>query len=124
MPLGTTECILLTVMAFDHYMAVCQPLHYATIIHSCWSVAWVLGLAQSIVQTPPTLLMTFLYTTYNEIQLAMSRVIFVVVPLSLNLVSYTAIAREVLRINFAQAWKRALGTFIAVYLQPKNRYAQ
>ncbi|KAM5165730.1 olfactory receptor 2H1 [Callospermophilus lateralis] len=164
MSLGTTECILLTVMAFDRYVAVCQPLHYATIIHPrlCWqlaAVAWVLGLAQSIVQTPPTLLLPFCPhrqiddflcevpslirlscgdTTYNEIQLVVSSFFILVVPLSLVLVSYGAIARAVLRINSAQAWKRALGTcsshlmvvtifyssVIAVYLQPKNPYAQ
>ncbi|KAM4816452.1 olfactory receptor 2H1 [Urocitellus parryii] len=162
--LGTTECILLTVMAFDRYVAVCQPLHYATIIHprlcrQLAAVAWVMGLAQSIVQTPPTLRLPFCPhrqiddflcevpslirlscgdTTYNEIQLAVSSVIFVVVPLSLILVSYSAIAQAVLRINSAQAWKRALGTcsshlmvvtifyssVIAVYLQPKNPHAQ
>ncbi|KAM4816640.1 olfactory receptor 2H1-like [Urocitellus parryii] len=164
MSLGTTECILLTVMAFDRYVAVCQPLHYATIIHPrlCWqlaAVAWVLGLAQSIVQTPPTLLLPFCPhrqiddflcevpslirlscgdTTYNEIQLVVSSFFILVVPLSLVLVSYGAIARAVLRINSAQAWKRALGTcsshlmvvtifyssVIAVYLQPQNPYAQ
>ncbi|XP_015362937.1 olfactory receptor 2H1-like [Marmota marmota marmota] len=164
MSLGTTECILLTVMAFDRYVAVCQPLHYATIIHPrlCWqlaAVAWVLGLAQSIVQTPPTLLLPFCPhrqiddflcevpslirlscgdTTYNEIQLVVSSFFILVVPLSLVLVSYGTIARAVLRINSAQAWKRALGTcsshlmvvtifyssVIADYLQPKNPYAQ
>nr|XP_015104181.1 olfactory receptor 2H1-like [Vicugna pacos] len=79
--LGTTECVLLTVMAFDRYVAVCQPLHYTTIIH------------------PP---------------------------------------RAVLRINSATAWRKALGTcsshltvvtlfyssVMAIYLQPKNPYAQ
>ncbi|XP_010830874.1 PREDICTED: olfactory receptor 2H1-like [Bison bison bison] len=123
--LGTTECVLLTVMAFDHYVAVCQPLHYATIIHPrlCWqlaAVAWVMD------------------TTYNEIQLAVSSFIFLVMPLTLILISYGAIARAVLRINSAIAWRKALGTcsshlivitlfyslVIAVYLQPKNPYAQ
>ncbi|XP_057609326.1 olfactory receptor 2H1-like [Chionomys nivalis] len=162
--LGTTECILLTVMAFDSYVAVCQPLHYATIIHPrlCWqvaAVAWKMWLLQSIVQTPPTLHLPFCPhrqiddflcevpslirlscgdTTFNEIQLAVSSVILVVVPLSLILISYGAIARAVLRINSAEAWKKALGTcsshllvvalfyssVIAVYLQLKNPYAQ
>ncbi|XP_036032349.1 olfactory receptor 2H1 [Onychomys torridus] len=162
--LGTTECILLTVMAFDRYVAVCQPLHYATIIHPrlCWqlaAVAWMMGLLQSIVQTPPTLRLPFCPhrqiddflcevpslirlscgdTTFNEIQLAVSSVILVVVPLSLILISYGAIARAVLRINSAEAWKKAFGTcsshlivvtlfyssVIAVYLQPRNPYAQ
>ncbi|XP_065769036.1 olfactory receptor 2H1-like isoform X2 [Muntiacus reevesi] len=162
--LGTTECVLLTVMAFDRYVAVCQPLHYATIIHPCLcqqlaAVAWVMGLVQSAVQTPPTLRLPFCPhrqiddfvcevpsliqlscgdTTYNEIQLAVSSVIFLVMPLTLILISYGAIARAVLRINSAVAWRKALGTcsshlivvtlfyslVIAVYLQPKNPYTQ
>ncbi|KAM6185024.1 olfactory receptor 2H1-like [Rhynchocyon petersi] len=162
--LGTTECILLTVMAFDRYVAVCQPLHYATVIHprlcrQLAAVAWVMGLAQSIVQTPPTLRLPFCPhrqiddflcevpslillscgdTTYNEIQLAVSSVIFLVVPLTLILISYGTIARAVLRINSAKGRKKAFGTcsshlmvviifyssVIAVYLQPKNPNAQ
>ncbi|XP_062043128.1 olfactory receptor 2H1-like [Lepus europaeus] len=162
--LGTTECILLAVMAFDHYVAVCQPLHYATIVHprlcrQLASVAWVTGLVESVVQTPPTLRLPFCPhrqvddfvcevpalirlscgdTTYNEIQMAVASVLILVVPLSLILVSYGAIARAVLRINSAVAWRKALRTCsshllvvtlfyspaIAVYLQPKNHLAQ
>ncbi|NP_001377917.1 olfactory receptor family 2 subfamily H member 1F [Equus caballus] len=162
--LGTTECILLTVMAFDRYVAVCQPLHYPVIIHSrlCWqlaSVAWVMGLVQSVVQTPPTLSLPFCPhrqiddfvcevpslirlscgdTSFNEIQLAVSSVVFLVMPLTLILISYGAIAQAVLRINSAIAWRKASGTcsshllvvtlfyslVISVYLQPKNPYAQ
>uniref|UniRef100_A0A8D1FQX8 Olfactory receptor n=1 Tax=Sus scrofa TaxID=9823 RepID=A0A8D1FQX8_PIG len=162
--LGTTECVLLTVMAFDRYVAVCQPLHYATTMHprlcrQLAAVAWVIGLVESMVQTPPTLRLPFCPhrrvddfvcevpslirlscgdTTYNEIQMAVASVFILVVPLSLILVSYGAIARAVLRISSATAWRKALGTCsshlavvtlfyssgIAVYLQPKSPYAQ
>ncbi|XP_007532340.2 olfactory receptor 2H2 [Erinaceus europaeus] len=162
--LGTTECILLTVMAFDRYVAVCQPLHYATIIHprlcrQLAAVAWVMGLVESVVQTPPTLRLPFCPhrqvddfvcevpalirlscgdTTYNEIQMAIASIIILVVPLTLILISYGAIARAVMRIKSAKGRRKAFGTcsshllvvtlfyssVIAVYLQPKNPYAQ
>ncbi|XP_028641282.1 olfactory receptor 2H2-like [Grammomys surdaster] len=164
MSLGTTECILLTVMAFDRYVAVCQPLYYAIIIHprlcqQLAGIAWAIGLIQSIVQIPPTLRLPFCPhrqiddflcevpslirlscgdTTFNEIQLAVAGVIFLLVPLSLILVSYGAIAKAVLKTNSSKGRRKAFGTcsshlvvvtlffssVIAVYLQPKNPYAQ
>ncbi|XP_064147987.1 olfactory receptor 11H12-like [Loxodonta africana] len=43
--MGSTECFFLSAMAFDQYLAICRPLHYATImtgphcfnlVISCW----------------------------------------------------------------------------------------
>ncbi|XP_053555882.1 olfactory receptor 6B1-like [Bombina bombina] len=46
--LGCTECVLLAVMAFDRYVAICHPLRYLTIMtkHLCLLLAsgsWVTG---------------------------------------------------------------------------------
>uniref|UniRef100_A0A8C3FUW0 Olfactory receptor n=1 Tax=Chrysemys picta bellii TaxID=8478 RepID=A0A8C3FUW0_CHRPI len=54
--LGCTEIFLLTAMAYDRYVAICQPLHY-TAIMSCRTCArlvagsWMGALAHSLVQT-------------------------------------------------------------------------
>ncbi|VTJ89622.1 Hypothetical predicted protein, partial [Marmota monax] len=39
--LGTTECVLLMVMSYDRYAAVCKPLHYTVLMHPrlCQSLA-------------------------------------------------------------------------------------
>ncbi|OCT66505.1 olfactory receptor 5V1 [Xenopus laevis] len=55
-----TECILLAVMAYDRYVAICKPLHYNTITNKrfCTSIAavcWALGCINSSIHVPYTL---------------------------------------------------------------------
>ncbi|KAE8633922.1 hypothetical protein XENTR_v10002147 [Xenopus tropicalis] len=50
-----TECVLLAVMAFDRYVAVCHPLHYVTIISNklCIQLAaasWIAGFTVSVIK--------------------------------------------------------------------------
>ncbi|KAG8447340.1 hypothetical protein GDO86_014708 [Hymenochirus boettgeri] len=57
---ATVECVLLAAMAFDRYVAICQPLHYRIIItgRACLclvSCAWVCAVLSSSINTFLTL---------------------------------------------------------------------
>uniref|UniRef100_A0A452R2N9 Olfactory receptor family 2 subfamily H member 2 n=1 Tax=Ursus americanus TaxID=9643 RepID=A0A452R2N9_URSAM len=145
--LGTTECILLTVMAFDRYVAICQPLCYTTIIcpRLCRppaSMAWVISLLESVVHTPPTLRLPF--CPHRQVddcmrsQLSSDCPVGTPPPMRSRRLLPCAIAWAVLTINSTKGWRKAFGTcsshltgvtlfyssVIAVYLQLENSYAR
>ncbi|XP_053331558.1 olfactory receptor 49-like [Spea bombifrons] len=62
--LGTTEFLLLAIMSFDRYMAICNPLRYGTIMSSklCMKLiacSWIGGFMDTIVQTVLTFRLPF-----------------------------------------------------------------
>ncbi|XP_049620985.1 putative olfactory receptor 2B8 [Suncus etruscus] len=134
--LGCTECMLLGVMAFDRYAAICRPLHYTVIMHPQFcalmaSVSWILGFTNSIVQTvlifriplcgrnkldhflceiPALLKIACVDTSSFESQLYFVSVIVLLGPVSLILFSYGRIVRAILRIKSAAGQRKAFGT--------------
>ncbi|XP_051852632.1 olfactory receptor 2W3-like [Antechinus flavipes] len=134
--LGGTECILLAVMAYDRFTAICKPLHYTVIMHpqicvQLVAVSWGVGLLNSLVMSPitmklprcgrrqvkhflcemPALIkMACVDTVAIESTVFILSVIIVLVPLSLILVSYGFITQTVLRIKSAAGRKKAFNT--------------
>ncbi|XP_047411946.1 olfactory receptor 2Y1 [Sciurus carolinensis] len=161
--LGSTECVLLVVMAFDRYAAVCRPLHYTTIMHPllCQSLAitsWVGGFMNSLIQTslmmaiplcghrlnhffcemPVFLKLACEDTGGTEAKMFVARVIILVVPAALILVSYVYIVQAVLKVKSMAGRRKAFGTCgshllvvflfygsaIYTYLQPIHSYSE
>ncbi|XP_067392496.1 olfactory receptor 6B1-like [Emydura macquarii macquarii] len=68
--LGTTECTLLAVMAYDRYIAICSPLHYTTLMNSkvCTQLAVASWLSCLMAQLPLAISTTWLlFCGPNEI---------------------------------------------------------
>ncbi|XP_054980736.1 putative olfactory receptor 2W6 [Sorex araneus] len=134
--LGGTECVLLAVMAFDRYVAICQPLHYAQLVppQLCCSLAgasWALGFGNSLAHTAYGLSLPrcghvrihhFYCESVPTLQLvcgdvrAYRRVIFVecviliVLPLLFIVGSYGCIGWAVVAMRSAEGRRKALGT--------------
>ncbi|XP_017200296.1 olfactory receptor 2W1-like [Oryctolagus cuniculus] len=134
--LGATECLLLAVMAYDRYAAVCQPLHYTVIMHPqlCQRMvltAWLGGLGSALIvcsltlklprcghrkvdnffcEMPALIKMACVYSKVIEIVVFALGVIILLTPLLLILISYGVIAQAVMRIKSAARWRKVLNT--------------
>ncbi|XP_062951837.1 olfactory receptor 10S1-like [Cynocephalus volans] len=137
--LASTECFLYTVMAYDRYLAICQPLHYQVAMNRrmCAGLAgitWAIGAVHSAIHTsltfrllycgphhiayffcdiPPVLKLACADTTINELVMLASIGIVAAGCLVLIVTSYVFIVAAVLRIRTAQGRQRAFSTCTA-----------
>ncbi|XP_054849745.1 olfactory receptor 11A1-like [Eublepharis macularius] len=134
--LVVTECGLLAIMSYDRYLAICKPLHYATMMNmkACLfmaSVSWINGfLAMSVMMY---LMSRLTFCVPNEIDHffcdlspvariscsdsksfeltgAIFSTIFTMPPFLLTLTSYMFIITAILRIPSATGRKKAFST--------------
>ncbi|XP_066061075.1 olfactory receptor 6B1-like isoform X1 [Chamaea fasciata] len=131
-----TECVLLAVMAYDRYAAICAPLHYAlTMSHrACLQLAtasWLLGFLISVLKVSfisqlsfcgpgvinhfycdisPLLNLSCAKRRLAETVDFISALFTLLIPLSVIIISYTCIIRTILLIPKAQNRKKAFST--------------
>ncbi|XP_058152538.1 olfactory receptor-like protein OLF3 [Dasypus novemcinctus] len=134
--LGGIEFFLLTVMAYDRYVAVCKPLRYSAIMHGglCTRLAitsWVSGSINSLMHTAmtfqlPTCTNKFIDhisceilavvrlacvdTSSNEAIIMVSSIVLLMTPFCLVLLSYIQIISTILKIQSSDGRKKAFHT--------------
>ncbi|XP_025146529.2 olfactory receptor-like protein OLF3 [Bubalus bubalis] len=134
--LGGIEFVLLAVMAYDRYVAVCDPLRYSVIMHGglCARLAvtsWVSGSVNSLVQTTITFQLPMCTNKYidhisceilavvrlacvdtssNEVAIMVSSIVLLMTPFCLVLLSYIRIISTILTIQSTEGRKKAFHT--------------
>ncbi|XP_069805773.1 putative olfactory receptor 2W6 [Dendropsophus ebraccatus] len=136
MSLGATECVILAVMAYDRFAAICRPLHYQTIISKKMyvflaSISWGVGFANGIIHTPLTFQLPFCKshhvnhffcemppffqlsckdTRTNEIVMYVAALIIILCAFILTLISYVHIIYTILKIRSSKGREKAFST--------------
>ncbi|XP_008852453.1 olfactory receptor 10AG1-like [Nannospalax galili] len=134
--LGATECFLLTVMAYDRYVAICNPLSYPLLMNTrvCTQMvigSWVGGIPVQVGQTsqifflpfcgstlinhffcdiPPVLHLACGDITVNEMMVFLGAVVFALVPFLLIIFSYSKIIATVIKLPSATSRTKAFST--------------
>ncbi|XP_049747634.1 olfactory receptor 10AG1-like [Elephas maximus indicus] len=133
---GGTECLLLTVMAYDRYVAICNPLNYSLVMNHkvCIQLvagSWISGIPFEIGQTcqifslsfcgsstinhffcdiPPILKLACGDTFVNEMEVYIVSVMFSMVPFLLIIASYGKIISNILKLSSAKGRAKAFST--------------
>ncbi|CAO2581768.1 Olfactory receptor 10A7 [Lemmus lemmus] len=141
---GSSECFLLSMMAYDRFVAICNPLRYSFIMNRslclCMAIgSWMSGVRPNSVDHffcdgPPVLKLVTEDTNTYEMQALASTLLFIMFPFSLILVSYTRIIGAILKMPSATGRQKAFstcsshlivvslfyGTASLTYLRPKS----
>ncbi|XP_053120273.1 olfactory receptor 10A4-like [Hemicordylus capensis] len=133
---GIAECCLLAAMAYDRYVAICNPLRYTVVMNrvvcaqlsvASWSVGVMVGLGQTnyvfsltycgpnrinhfFCDIPPLLTLACGDTSMNVIAVYMVAVLFITAPFLLILTSYIYIIASILRMPSAEGRHKAFST--------------
>ncbi|NXY00133.1 O2A14 protein, partial [Centropus bengalensis] len=131
-----TECVLLAVMSYDRYVAICHPLRYVFIMNrrvclTLVSVSWAFGFVFGTLQASLALHLPFCCpcevdhffceilavlklacadTTANKVLIFVVCVCFLIFPLALILISYLRILATILRVHSVAGWHKTFST--------------
>ncbi|XP_077320403.1 olfactory receptor 5V1-like [Lithobates pipiens] len=134
--LAATECVIIGIMAYDRFAAICRPLHYKVIMNKtfCISLAtgsWCICFLNSAIhvvltfqlpyckshqikhffcEIPPLLQLSCEDTLPNEIAIYISAVILGMASFWLTLISYVQIISTILKIRSSQGRHKAFST--------------
>uniref|UniRef100_A0A8C8S8E5 Olfactory receptor n=1 Tax=Pelusios castaneus TaxID=367368 RepID=A0A8C8S8E5_9SAUR len=106
--LVATDFFLLTIMAYDRYIAICQPLHYERVMNRSACVqmaagAWITGVLYSVLHTSNTFALPFCGGKIVNQFFFLGCFVFIIV-------SYVQIFKSVLRICSEQGRHKAFST--------------
>ncbi|EGW04202.1 olfactory receptor 10Q1 [Cricetulus griseus] len=135
--LGSTDCFLLAVMAYDRYVAICHPLHYSLIMTRKLCVQMVLGslalalflslqltaliftlpfcghhreINHFLCDVPPVLRLACADIHVHQAVLYVVGILVLTVPFLLICISYVFISATILRMRSAEGRQRAFST--------------
>ncbi|KAK7826059.1 hypothetical protein U0070_009940 [Myodes glareolus] len=134
--LGSIECLLLAVMSYDRFTAICKPLHYFVIMNPRLCIkmivmVWSISLANSVLlctltvnlprcghnlldhflcELPAMVKIACVDTTDVEMAVFALGIVIVLMPLILIPISYGYIAKAVLNMQSKAGRKKAMNT--------------
>ncbi|XP_069330607.1 olfactory receptor 13F1-like [Eulemur rufifrons] len=137
--LGSTECVLLSMMAYDRYVAICNPLRYPIIMNRrvCMQIAagsWVTGCLTALVETMSVLplslcgnssinhftceilaVLKLVCVDTSMVQLIMLVISILLLPMPMLLIciSYAFILSSILRVSSVDGRSKAFSTCAA-----------